>query len=123
MVGRSVVEGALVLVPEELRDSVEEGVRLDDPARLEGGLVEGDEPVCDHRVVLQVAVEPGASVFVRAVDPAVFLELLHDKGRVLHGGFAVVFTTRDARGEGEGAEHEAVPGGKDLLVAPRPDTL
>jgi hypothetical protein len=123
VVGRGVVEGAPLLVPEELGDSAHEGVGLDEPARLEGGLVDRDEPVRDHRVVLQVTVEPRPPVLVRAVDATVSLHVLHDEGRVSYGGLAVVFAAGHARGEGEGAEHEAVPGGEDLLVASRPYAL
>src|SRR5215207_5492489 len=57
------------------------------------------------------------------MDAAVFLELLYDKGCVLYGGLKVILAACNAGGEREGTEHEAVPGGQDLLVASRPDTF
>ena len=57
------------------------------------------------------------------MEAAVFLEFIYDEGRVPYGGLPVVLAACDACGEGEGAEHESVPGGEDLLVASRPDAF
>ena len=97
-------------VPEEAQRLVGEAPRLVEPAPVERGLVEREQPGGHHRVVLEVALELGLPVLPGAQQPAV-------RARIGRGG-----TRRSARprrcsraGRARGRprrsarQHEAVP--------------
>src|SRR5207253_477352 len=62
LVGARVEEGRVLLVPEEPEGLVTETAGLVEPAPVERGLVEGEEPHADHGVVLEVALDLGLPV-------------------------------------------------------------
>ena len=124
VVGRGLEEASVLRVGETLDHGVGQGTRLGEPARIEAGLVQGEQRLEQERVVLQVGVELGLAVLPGAQQPPVGVAQraeheLRTAGRRLH----VVGALEHGAGLGQRGDHQGVPGGQALVVEARPDAL
>src|SRR3972149_5741424 len=118
------VEEALdALVPEEVDHLVRPSDGLAQVAPLEGGLIDGEQAVDEAGVVLEVAVEARDAVFPAAQQAAVRPDGAEEEVGVAHGRISIGLGVEGEGGLGEGAQHEAVPGGEHLLVPAGMDAL
>ena len=110
-------------IPEQIDHRRRKAARLAVPAWLDRGLIERQQSVDEKAVILEVAVELGLPIFVGAEEaPAAPQPGQHEIG-VLLGGADVVLASEGRSCLGERAQHQAVPGGQDLFVAPGLDAL
>ena len=92
----------------------------DEVGLVEGGLVQRKQALDGVRIVLDIAVQAGATVLPGAEDAALRgYQFGEQEVGVAAGDLQVVVALQEAAGVGEGGQHQAVPGGDDLLVAAR----
>ncbi len=97
------------------------------PTRIEGGLVQLQQPFDEVGVILQVAVNfshCGARVSDRARFPGVpqaalvTSEFAQQEIGIAFGDLAVIVPVQRPRSFGKGGQHQAIPRGQDLFVTP-----
>ena len=119
VVGRGGEEAAALGVGEAVEDLVGERARLGEPARVEGRLVEREQRLEQERVVLEVGVEVGAALVVRAQEPpAVVAQVAQHELGGSDRGVAVVRLAEHGAGVGQRGDHQRVPRRQPLVVEP-----
>src|SRR5262249_30164439 len=119
-------EAALLRVPEVADERVVERDRRVEPAEVERRLVEVEQARDDERVVVEERRLVRRSAREAATEPPVLAHAVDDEARRAPPALDVARLAEDGSRPGEGADHEAVPAGDDLLVtvrrhAPRAD--
>ena len=123
MVAARVEESALLVIREEFDGLVHQAARLGEPAWLQVGLVQGQQPIGQERIVLQVAVEPPATILVGAQYTSIPAQVLQQKPGILDRYLQIVGALKTTPRFRETTQHQAIPRGEYFLIAPRFDAL
>ena len=82
-----------------------------------------EERDTEHGVVVEIAVQLGDAVLPGVEQPIAGPQPASNERRAAHGDSSILRLSRDPQRVGVGRDHQAVPGGEDLLVAARLDAL
>ena len=116
VVGR--VEEPAGRIGEPIQDPVGQPPGEDEPALVEGRLVQGQQPVGEMAVVLEHALPDRPAVLPRPPERAVLGEQAGgDRLRGAHGGLGVARLVEESAGLGQRRDGQPVPGGQGLVVA------
>ncbi len=110
-------EAAIGWVVELRQRHLRQPRRLAQPAQVEGRLIERQQPADHGGIVLQVGIEAGASVLVRAQQAAIGLaHLRQDEVGRINSGRQRVGAAQGGPTFGQGVDHQPVPLGQNFLV-------
>ncbi len=116
LVGGRVEEGRCGFIPERRQHFGDQAARRIEPLEVEGRLVQAQQSVRDCRLILEVSGQHGATIFVAAPHPAARAQRLQQESRIPLGGRDQLALIQRASSFGKRAQHQAVPGGDNLLV-------
>ena len=123
MLGTGVIKATHFVVPEQLNHAVGEASCLSEPTLVKSRLVEGQQAVCDKRVVLQIAGQFGLSRPESSQKLAVGPHGFQQEIGVLDGCVQVIWTFQCSTRLGKTPEHHAVPRRQHFVVQQRMNTL
>src|SRR5450759_284516 len=121
-VARGIEECADLIVPEPFDHRVRDLPRPIDPALVEGELVDCEKSQRDCGVVLEESADARHAFLMRAHYSPLADHFTRQELSVSYRQPGEIISIEGSRGDGGAAEHEAVPGGENLLVAAGPDT-